>query len=125
MYARNSCEKKLTECQFADDAALLSSTRSGAEMAAVEYQRASSDYGLTVSIVKTKSMVTGILVEESDCEPIEFEGGSIKVVGKFPYLGSFVDNFGRSAVDVERSVAQASRAFGAVRRPSFLTRMLA
>ena len=36
-YTANACEKKLTECQFAD-AALLSSTRSGAESAAVEYQ---------------------------------------------------------------------------------------
>ena len=32
-------EKKLTECQFANDAALLSSTSSGAETAVVEYQR--------------------------------------------------------------------------------------
>ena len=37
-YTRNACEKKLTECQFADDAALLSSTRSGAERSAVEFQ---------------------------------------------------------------------------------------
>ena len=32
-YTANACEKKLTECQFADDAALLSSTRSGVETA--------------------------------------------------------------------------------------------
>ena len=30
-YTRNSCEKKITEWQFADDAAILASTRSGAE----------------------------------------------------------------------------------------------
>ena len=85
-YTRNACERKLTECQFADDAALFSSTRSGVETAAVEYQRASSDFGLTVSIVKIKSMVPGRLVEESDCQPVELEGGGIDVVDKFPYL---------------------------------------
>ena len=67
------------------------------------YQRVSSDFGLTVSIVKTKSMVTGRLIEESDCEPIELEGGSIDIADKFPYLGSLVDNSGRSTVDVEWS----------------------
>ena len=35
---RNADEKRLTECQFADDGALLASTRSGAEVAVKEYQ---------------------------------------------------------------------------------------
>ena len=36
---RNACERKITECQFADDAALPSSSRSGAEKAVMEYQQ--------------------------------------------------------------------------------------
>ena len=95
-YTANACEKKLTECQFTYDAALLSSTRSGAETAAAEYQRTSSDFGLTVSIPKTKAMVTGRLVEESDSEPIELEGGNIVMVDEFPYLGSLIDSSGRA-----------------------------
>ena len=47
---RNALERRVTECQFADDMALLASTRSGAEMMAQEYQRAGGDFGLTVSI---------------------------------------------------------------------------
>lgn len=65
-YIRNASERKVTECLFADHEALLASTRSGAERAALEYQKTSSDFGLTVSIPKTKHMVTGRLVEESD-----------------------------------------------------------
>jgi hypothetical protein len=65
-YIRNTSERKVTECLFADYGALLASTRSGAERAALEYQKTSSDFGLTVSIPKTKHMVTGRLVEESD-----------------------------------------------------------
>ena len=53
----------------------------------MEYQRASSDFGLTVSIAKTKSMVSGRLVEESDCEPIELEGGDIALVESSPISG--------------------------------------
>ena len=34
-YTRNACERRVTECQFADDSALLASTRSGAENAAL------------------------------------------------------------------------------------------
>ena len=93
-YTRNACERKLTECQLADDAALLSSTRSGAERAAVKYERTSSDFGLTVSIPKTKHMVTGRLVEESDSEPIALEGGDIAMVDEFPYLWSLIASLG-------------------------------
>ena len=65
-YTKNACERKVTECQFADDAALLASTRAGAERMAVVYQRTSDNSGLTVSIPKTKHMAAGRLVDESD-----------------------------------------------------------
>ena len=70
------------------------------------------------------SMVTGRLAEESDREPIELDGGGIAVVDEFPYLGSLIDSSGRSTVDVERRVAQASKAFGALRKPVFLDKNL-
>ena len=49
-YTRNASEKKVTECQFADDGAILASTRPGAEKAALVYQQTIRDFGLTVSI---------------------------------------------------------------------------
>ncbi len=58
-YTSNAMERKLTECLFADDGAILASTRLGAERAVTEFQSASKDFGLTVSIPKTKHMVTG------------------------------------------------------------------
>ena len=85
----------------------------------------SSDFGLqTVSIPKTKAMVTERPVEESDREPIVLEGGDIMMADKFPYLGSLIDSSGRATVDVERGVAQASRAFGALRKAVFLDKNL-
>ena len=56
---RNAEQEKITECLFADDGALISATRPGAERAVLEYQAASTSFGLTVSITKTKHMAVG------------------------------------------------------------------
>ena len=80
-YVRNASERRITECQFADDSALLASTRSGAEGSALGYQRTASDFGLRVSLSKTKQMVTGRLVEEGDQESVALDGGDIEVGG--------------------------------------------
>ena len=86
-YTRNVRERKITECQFADDIALLASTRTGAEKAALTYQQTNSDFGLTISIPKTKHMVTGRLVTGEDLKPIKLgnwrnrDCGSVSVSG--------------------------------------------
>ncbi len=76
-YTRNANVKLLMECLFPDDGALLASTRRGAERAVREYQATCSGFGLTVSNPKTKHMVIGRLVQESDQEPTSVEGGEI------------------------------------------------
>ena len=53
-YTRNAEETRLNELQFADDAALLTTTRSGAEKALQEYSHVAADFGLTVRMPKTK-----------------------------------------------------------------------
>ena len=73
-YTRNTHERKVTECQFADDSALLASTRSGAETSALTNQQTSNKFGLRVRIPKTKHMVSGRLVTEEDLEPIFWRG---------------------------------------------------
>ena len=109
-YTRNSMLRWLTECLFADDGALLASTRSGAETAVCTYQQVSKDFGLTVSIAKTKHMVTSRSVEVCDQEPISLEGGNTEAVDEFPYLGSLMAKSGRMDVDINRRVVQASKA---------------
>ena len=123
-YTRNASERRVTECQFADDGALLSSTRPAAEKAVLMYQQTSRNFGLTVSLPKTKHMVTGRMVEEEDLAPIVLDGGEVEAVKEFPYLGSVVDSSGRIDADVNRRVAQASKAFGALRKAVFLDKNL-
>ena len=52
----------LSDCLFANDGALLASSRSGIELSIREYQNTCSDFGLSVSTAKTKHMVTGRIV---------------------------------------------------------------
>jgi hypothetical protein len=115
-YTRNAEERILRECQFADDAALMATTRPGAERAVSEYQTTCSSFGLRVSIEKTKHMVTGREALEEDKEPIAVFGGEVESVDEFPYLGSVIAESGR--------IAKASRAFGALRKAVFLDKNL-
>ena len=112
-YLRNAHESCLTECQFADDVAILATSRAGAERALQGYIEVARDFGLTVSIPKTKIMASGRTVQHSDEGPIELDDNNyIEAVTKFQYLGSLVERSGRVDTDIERRVMQASRAFG-------------
>ena len=124
MYIRNSFSAQLTELQFADDVALLSTTRKNAEDAIDKYIEVAAELGLTVSIPKTKLMVTGRQATADDRIPILLNGGTIKNIPDFLYLGSVISTSGRVKPDTDRRLAQASRAFGALRKPVFNNRDL-
>ena len=104
-YTRNASMRVLIECLFADDGALLASTRPGAERAVRKYQAIGTAFGLTVSNPKTKHMVVGSLVEEEDREPIAVAGGDICSVDEFPCLGSLIAASGRMDGYVDRRMA--------------------
>ena len=118
-YTRNAEKTRLNELQFADDAALLATTRSGAEKALQEYSHVAADFGLTVSMPKTKLMVSGREATEVDKAPIRVGEEEVGNVSQFTYLGSVITSSGRVELDVNRRVAQASKAFGALRKAVF------
>ena len=57
---------RLDECQFADDATLLAATHEGAKA----YAWVATSFGLTVSYSKTKLMVAGREISDSDTGPL-------------------------------------------------------
>ena len=118
-YTKNADEVEVNECQFADDAALLATTKRGAELAATEYMRVAGDFGLSLSIPKTKVMAVGRLVTEEDKQPLAVGDAEIESVKVFQYLGSQVDSSGRMMVDVDKRIAQASKAYGALKKAVF------
>ena len=112
-YTRNANVRVMTKCLFADDGVLVSSS---AESAIRSCKEVSSSFGLTVSNPKTKHMVIGRLAVDSDRDKLK-EG-----MREFLYLGSLVADSGR--MDVERRIAQTSKAFGALRKAVFLDKNL-
>ena len=81
-------EARVTETQFADDAALYSMSRSGFVASATGFVATARDWGLTVSTTKTKAMIVDQSLHESDMRPVQVDGGAFDIVDSFAYLGS-------------------------------------
>ena len=117
--AKRASKVAVTELQFADDAVLVGATRESIVRAAHVMDEVTSEWGLTMSIPKTKLLVTGAPHDEQDWQPIDIRGESIEVVSEFRYLGAVVEIQGEIVKDVEDKIARASRAFGALCKPVF------
>ena len=113
-YTRIATEDTIKECQFADDVALLATTWEGAKTTIRAYSCVAKFWGLTVNIIKTKFIVVGHDIAEDDTQPISLEGGEIEHVSEFPYLGSSIAGNGRIDDEIDRRIANASKAFGAL-----------
>ena len=116
---RRPSKMTVTELLFADDAAAVGTTRESIERAARTLSEVTSEWGLTMSMPKTKLLIAGVPCVEEDLQPINIRGETIKAVSDFRYLGAVVEAHGGIVKDVEDKVARTSRAFGALCRPVF------
>ena len=116
---RGASEVLVHKGEFADDDVLLASSRQAAEAAIRTYVSVTQSFGLTVSVQKTKFVVVDCGVEEDDTLHMALGESSIEHVSEFPYLGSLIAENGRSHVEVDKRIASASKAFGALRRAVF------
>ena len=99
----------MTELLFADDAAVVSTSRESMERAAHMLDVVTSEWGLSVSVPKTKLMVAGAQNEDQeDIQPICIKGEAVEVVSAFRYLGSVVESHGSMMGDMEDKIARAS-----------------
>ena len=112
-------EVRVTESMFADDAALYATSRDSFESATIDFVKTACEWGLTVSIEKTKGMVVGQTLDEHAVSSVQLDGGVINVVDHFTYLGSIISRDGEVTMDVDCRIAKAARAFGCLRRPIF------
>ena len=110
--------EKLVETQFADDAAIVTENRRVLEHAVKVLMIVVAKWGLHVNIVKTKAMVLGHGVAE-DYKPVKTNDGDIEIVENFKYLGSTINSMGEVSHDIKDRVANASRAFGILRKAVF------
>ena len=85
---------KVTETQFADDAALYTTSRHSFETSTASFVKVASEWGLTVSTEKTNGVVVGEGLDEHNTSSLQVEGGSLEVVKHFTYLGSNISRDG-------------------------------
>lgn len=111
-----------TESQFADDAALYATTRANFEHMTAQFIACARQWGLTVSIQKTKGMAVGNHAIQTPVSVTPTD--TIEIVDDFPYLGSIVSSSGSLATELTTRLAKASRAFGCLRAPIFTDRTL-
>ena len=90
--------------------------RDSFESVAAEFVKVASEWGLTVSTEKTKGMVVGEGLSESDVRPVQVEGGSVDEVQDFTYLTTNMSRDGEISSEMTRRIA---RAFGCLRVPVF------
>ena len=110
---------RVHESQFADDAALYTTSRGTLEQTATKFVQKTGEWGLTVSIEKTKGMAIGDGLTDEDVAPIKVESGEIEMVEQFTYLGSVISKDGDVMEDVKCRIAKASKAFGCLRGSIF------
>ena len=120
---RMPSQSVLTDFEYADDAMFPARTCAGAVDDLAVFCEVASAFGLSVNASKTKFMVVGTDVSAEDCADIVINDSKVEHVQSFMYLWSVITPDARSCSDVKHRVAQASSAFGSLRRV-FLDRHL-
>ena len=101
-----------TDCQFADDSVLVASSRQAAQSALDTFASIASSFGLSINVTKTKFLVAGCGVIESDRQPLILHGSPVEYVADFRYLGSLIHCDGCFGYDVHSCSATAAKTFG-------------
>ena len=113
---------QVTESQFANDLGLYAASRSSFESAGKSFVKGTSQFGLTVSLPKTKGMAMGTGVGIADVTPLSLEGGEIEMVTEFTYLGSCLCSDGEDTREIACRIVKPSKAFGSLYYAIFMNR---
>lgn len=100
-------ERSILDLLFADDCALVANTAEELQDVLNIFARTASKLGLQVNVKKTEVMFIN-----SPPSPIEINGGQLKLVDSFKYLGSRIANTNDIDVEVTARINAAAQAFG-------------
>ena len=103
---------------------MVAATKKNLVEATIELDRVVQACGLTISVPKTKFLVAGNGVTQSDLEPIHVGGSAIELVSYFRYLGSVVECHDGMNAELTARVSRAATIFGAMRRSVFSDKLL-
>ena len=88
---------------FADDAAVMAHSPEELQTLLNGLSKACSDFGLTISIAKTKVLVQGVLEHPN----IKINDTQLEVVSEFPYLGSLICDDLALDKEIDRRIGKA------------------
>lgn len=108
--AKTKCQTvEITHLLYADDAILMSSTRNGLQEIVSAFEEAGTDFGLKISVEKTKTMTQGC---QSIPKPIQIYGHQVEQVQQFVYLGAIIASNGTSKKEIDSRISKMQSAFG-------------
>ena len=111
----------VTESKFAEDTALYTTSHEGFETFASLFVAVAGLWGLTVSLVKSKTMVVGTRGDISLLSPIPVGDGFIDLLEDFQYLGSCISSDGELDKEVwYLANYKAARMFGCLHSSIFV-----
>ena len=93
---------KVNELQFADDIAILAETKEKIVHAMSKLFEITSQWGLTISVPKTKVLVVGSTGEEEHA--LQIGDVQLEIVEEFKYLGSVIHHNGSIQSDTQGRV---------------------
>ena len=99
-------------------------TRAAFESVGRSLVEVASQYGVTVSLSKTKGLAMMSASGEDDVCLVEMQGARLEVVSNFSYLVSCLCHDGEITCEVSCRIAKVVRVFGCLRVPIFLNRSL-
>ena len=118
-------EINMTESQFADDVSVYTATREALEQVGAEFVNTAANWGLTVSLEKTKLLTLGMQLKPEDNLPVQLDGEEIAIVEDvFTYLGSSITRDWEVRGEVSMRLGRASRAFACLRSAIFHNKQL-
>ena len=107
---RSSCQdSSAPDLEFADDALLITPSRTVAHLALSTFAAVATSFGLSVNFVKTKIMPCGMELSCEDQQPFNINGQTVHVVDSFVYLGSLLSPDSRCGTEVDRRLASAAK----------------
>ena len=113
---------KWGDVKFADDTAIVSTSKDKIIHAMNALFSVTGRWGLTISVPKTKAMV--VSRTDSMQPELQLDSASAEMVNEFKYLGSVLHCNGQADADVKVHIDKVSQAFGNLKRSVFQDRSL-
>ena len=101
---------------YADDAVLMCRTAEQLQAAVLATDIAFTQWGLTISVPKTKVLTLGRNGPDASALDIRCQGQTLEVVDQFKYLGSMVANDGSIDAEIANRVKLAGHAFHSLKQ---------